>query len=79
MKPAARKLTCRALQERYGVVDKTIGRWVQAGVLPPPMYINHRRYWDADEVDQCDHDRQQKQRTAPSLAPQIRNTAESAA
>jgi hypothetical protein len=39
MKPA-RKLTCRALQERYGVVDKTIDRWVQSGVLPAPMYIN---------------------------------------
>jgi predicted site-specific integrase-resolvase len=65
----AQKLTCRALQERYGVVDKTIDRWVQAGVLPAPMYINKRRYWDADEIEQRDRDRQLQKRTLQQAAP----------
>jgi hypothetical protein len=71
MKPAARKLTCRALQERYGVVDRTIDRWVQTGVLPAPMYINKRRYWDADEIEQRDRDRQRKQRMVQPPASQL--------
>jgi predicted site-specific integrase-resolvase len=74
MKPA-HKLTCRALQERYGVVDKTIDRWVQAGVLPAPMYINRRRYWDADEIEHRDRDRPRKQRTVQAAAQQIRSPA----
>jgi hypothetical protein len=69
----ARKLTCRALQEMYGVVDKTIDRWVQRGVLPEPMYINKRRYWDADEVAQRDRDRQIKHRAAQPDASQNDN------
>jgi len=53
----ARKLTARALQERYGVVDRTLDRWVKAGILPEPMRINHRRYWDSDEVEARDRAR----------------------
>lgn len=78
MKPA-QKLTCRALQERYGVVDKTIDRWVQAGVLPAPMYINKRRYWDADEIEQRDRDRQRQKGAMLSEAAQIGNPAGAAA
>ena len=53
----ARKLTSRALQERYGVVDRTIDRWVESGVLPQPMRINKIRYWDLDEIEARDTQR----------------------
>jgi predicted DNA-binding transcriptional regulator AlpA len=48
----ARKLTSRALQQRYGVVDRTIDRWVEASILPEPMRINKIRYWDEAEIEQ---------------------------
>ena len=52
-----RKLTCRALTERYGVVDRTIDRWVATGVLPEPMRINSIRYWDLDELEEFERER----------------------
>jgi predicted site-specific integrase-resolvase len=53
----ARKLTSRALQQRYGVVDRTIDRWVEAGILPVPMRINKIRYWDETEIEQLERER----------------------
>jgi DNA-binding transcriptional MerR regulator len=53
----SRKLTARALQERYGVVDRTLDRWVESGILPEPMRINHRRYWDEAEIEARDRAR----------------------
>jgi hypothetical protein len=38
---------------RYGdVADKTIDRWTAAGILPAPLVINKRRYWDEEELEQ---------------------------
>lgn len=56
----ARKLTSRALQQRYGVVDRTIDRWVEAGILPVPMRINKIRYWDEAEIEQLERERMAK-------------------
>lgn len=53
----ARKLTSRALQERYGVADRTLDRWVESGILPEPMRINQRRYWDEEEIEARDRAR----------------------
>jgi len=37
---------------RYGdVVDRTIDRWTAAGILPEPLVINRRRYWDEEELE----------------------------
>jgi DNA-binding transcriptional MerR regulator len=52
-----RKLTSRALQRRYGVVDRTIDRWTEAGILPAPMRINTIRYWDEAEIEQLERER----------------------
>jgi hypothetical protein len=49
--------TCRALCARYNVVPKTITRWIEAGILPQPMWINKRRYWDLAQLDAFDRDR----------------------
>lgn len=56
----SQKLTSRALQQRYGVVDRTIDRWTEAGVLPEPMRINKVRYWDEQEIEQLDRERSAK-------------------
>ncbi len=53
----SRKLTTRALQERYSVVDRTIDRWIQTGVLPQPMRINGRKYWDEAEIEERERER----------------------
>ena len=53
----AKYLPAGAVADRYGVSDRTIDRWVEASVLPKPVYINGRRYWDADELGQRDEAR----------------------
>jgi hypothetical protein len=57
----SRFVTARFLQARYGdVCDRTIDRWVEAGVLPKPTYIRNRRYWDLDQIEQLERDRMAK-------------------
>jgi DNA-binding transcriptional MerR regulator len=56
----SQKLTSRALQQRYGVVDRTIDRWTEAGILPEPMRINKVRYWDEQEIERLDRERSAK-------------------
>ena len=53
----ARKLTTRMVCERYNVCDKTIDRWVAAGILSPPMRINGIKYHDEDDLDARDRAR----------------------
>ena len=56
---SARKyIAKRGVATRYGVVPRTIDRWVEKKVLPPAdLKINTRDYWDEDRLDE--HDRQQ--------------------
>src|SRR6266516_733687 len=49
-----RRLTARRLCERYDVVVRTIDRWLGQGILPPPLIINGRRYWDEEEIERCE-------------------------
>jgi len=47
-----RLLPIKAMCARYGdVVDRTIDRWTAAGILPEPLVINRRRYWDEEELE----------------------------
>jgi predicted site-specific integrase-resolvase len=52
-----RQLPARALCERYSVSDRTLARWLEAGILPQPIYINHRRYWLEEELERCERER----------------------
>jgi predicted site-specific integrase-resolvase len=38
----------RKTAERFGVCTKTINRWVETGILSPPVRINGRDYFDPD-------------------------------
>jgi DNA-binding transcriptional MerR regulator len=51
-----RLLPIKPLCARYNVVDRTIDRWVESGILPPPLVINKRRYWDEEELEQRERD-----------------------
>jgi hypothetical protein len=56
-RPVGRKLPTRLMCERYGVVDRTINRWEETGVIPHAEWINGRKYWDQEEVEKRDHER----------------------
>jgi predicted DNA-binding transcriptional regulator AlpA len=52
-----RKVTVRYLCQRFGIVDRTVDRWIETGILPKPVYINKIRYFDLEEVDRRMADR----------------------
>ncbi|HKF07594.1 MAG TPA: hypothetical protein VKB89_02585 [Xanthobacteraceae bacterium] len=52
----SKKLPTRVMSERYGVCVKTLERWTAAGILPPPIIINKRKYWDEEELEQCERE-----------------------
>jgi predicted DNA-binding transcriptional regulator AlpA len=66
-----RKLTSRAVQQRYGVVDRTIDRWVETGILPVPMRINKIRYWDETEIEELERRRMATASIATREAAQV--------
>jgi DNA-binding transcriptional MerR regulator len=46
------------VRERYGGKSiRTIDRWVEAGLLPKPLYIAGKRFWDREELDRIDEAR----------------------
>jgi predicted DNA-binding transcriptional regulator AlpA len=57
-------LHTRAVCARYGVSDRTIDRWVEAGELPKPVYIQGRRYWFEESLKERDDARQAKTEAA---------------
>jgi hypothetical protein len=61
----ARKLAARRVCQRYDVCDRTLDRWLLDPKLkfPKPMFVNKRRYFDENELDEFDR-RQVKARAA---------------
>jgi predicted site-specific integrase-resolvase len=57
---SGKKLPTHALCARYEVCSRTINRWTEAGILPPPLYVNKRKYWDLEEVERCERERMAK-------------------
>ena len=57
--PPKRLINTRAVGERYGGRHpRTIKRWWQRGVIPPPdQTINNRHYWDEAALDRHDRER----------------------
>ena len=50
-------LTSRQARRRYGgISDMTLWRWLRDKKMgfPKPRYINNRRYWDEDNLDEYD-------------------------
>ena len=59
MRPPSTGITTRTVAERYGGRHpRTIKRWWQRGVIPPPdQTINNRHYWDEAGLDRHDRER----------------------
>jgi hypothetical protein len=53
-RPAAALDPTRVVAERHKVCIRTIERWVEAGILPPPLRINGRKFWPAGTVAKAD-------------------------
>jgi hypothetical protein len=43
-------LTIREVRRALARTDVTIGRWVKAGILPEPIYVNGIRAWRAEDI-----------------------------
>jgi len=58
-KPSRRLIPTRAVCARYGVVDRTIDRWVADPKLgfAQPIYINNRRYFDEEQLEEFERRR----------------------
>jgi hypothetical protein len=50
------------LCERYNVSPRTIYRWIDAGILPQPININNRLFFDNDALEQKERERMQPNR-----------------
>jgi predicted site-specific integrase-resolvase len=59
-----RKLPTKAICERYNICDRTVDRWIAAGILPAPIVIRRRRYFDEAEVEQRERERMSQRSTA---------------
>ena len=45
-------IPARAVRARFGdISNMTLWRWVQRGILPPPVKINSRNFWRASDVE----------------------------
>jgi DNA-binding transcriptional MerR regulator len=54
-----RRFACRRLAEVHGVSPRTLDRWSAEGILPPPEYINGRKYGDPDVSPRLDQESQE--------------------
>ena len=59
-----RKLTSRAVANRYSVSIRTIERWTEDGILPQPMRIHKVKYWDELEIEQMERVRMSQRTSA---------------
>jgi DNA-binding transcriptional MerR regulator len=68
--PQRRFLGTRAVGQRYGGKSpRTIKRWWEKGVIPPPdQTIKNRHYWDEAALDHHDRQRVAERAAASSKA-----------
>lgn len=57
------KLTKRPVAERYSITPRTVDRWTEEGILPAPIQIKNRRYWDQAEIEKRERDRMAAQQS----------------
>jgi predicted site-specific integrase-resolvase len=53
-RPASALEPTRVIAQRHDVCIRTVERWIEAGLLPPPMKINGRKYWPAGTTAKLD-------------------------
>jgi DNA-binding transcriptional MerR regulator len=50
----AKLIPARLVAERYDVCVRTIDRWLDQGILPPPVVINNRRYFYLADLEKLE-------------------------
>jgi predicted DNA-binding transcriptional regulator AlpA len=65
-----RYLPIKPVAHRYGKSPRTIDRWVQTGDLPPPVYIQQRRFWSEEVLDEFDAAREGQPHEPKPMPPQ---------
>jgi predicted site-specific integrase-resolvase len=58
-------LSTKKIADLNGVCVRTVERWIEAGVLPPPIRIRKRRFWPDGTMPRTDD---AAARTAPEAA-----------
>jgi len=62
----AELLSAAAVMRRYGICNRTLGRWLKGEAahprykgldFPPPLYINKRRYWSVNQLQDWERKR----------------------
>jgi hypothetical protein len=53
-RPAGALDPTRVIAERHDVCIRTVERWTDAGILPPPVRINGRKFWPAGTTAKTD-------------------------
>ena len=43
----------REVRELIGCSSSTVARWVNEGILPPPVQIGHTSRWKSTDIDEC--------------------------
>lgn len=51
--PGVRLLRNRDVRELIGCSSSTVARWVNEGILPPPVQIGHASRWKSSDIDEC--------------------------
>ena len=61
-------LPTKRLRQRYGgKSERTIDRWIEKRILPPPEWINGRRHWRLSVLEQ--NEREGMGKSEPTTAP----------
>jgi hypothetical protein len=58
----------RGLKPNSKISFRTLDRWVERGLLPPPVYFGGRKYWASEQLDAHD---QARPAVAPHCAKEI--------
>ena len=48
-----RLLKCREVCERLSCASTTVHRWVNEGILPPPVRLGGSSRWKSTDIDEC--------------------------
>jgi hypothetical protein len=52
--PTGILLSTRKMADKFSVCMRTIDRWVEAEILPPPKRVRGRRFWPSDTEPRLD-------------------------
>jgi DNA-binding transcriptional MerR regulator len=49
-------LNTRKLKQRYGITDRTVACWEDAGILPTAARIQKRKYWRLSDLERIERE-----------------------